>query len=42
MVLRIGTRGSRLALAQAGRVCSMLEKKGFEAEQNIITTEGDR
>lgn len=42
MVLRVGTRGSRLALAQAARVCSILEKKGFEAEQIIITTEGDR
>ncbi|HTY15548.1 MAG TPA: hydroxymethylbilane synthase [Methanoregulaceae archaeon] len=41
MVLRIGTRGSKLALAQAGRVCSMLETKGFEVEQKIITTEGD-
>jgi hydroxymethylbilane synthase len=41
MVIRIGTRGSRLALAQAGRVCSMLKSKGFDAEQKIITTEGD-
>jgi hydroxymethylbilane synthase len=41
MVLRIGTRGSKLALAQAGRVCSILQAKGFEVEQKIITTEGD-
>jgi len=41
MVVRIGTRGSKLALAQAGRVCSILKAKGFEVEQKIITTEGD-
>jgi len=29
-------------MAQAGRVCSMLKEKGFEVEQKIITTEGDR
>jgi hydroxymethylbilane synthase len=41
MVLRIGTRGSKLALAQAGRVSAILKAKGFEVEQKIITTEGD-
>jgi hydroxymethylbilane synthase len=41
MVLRIGTRGSRLALAQTERVCSMLKAKGIEVDKKIITTEGD-
>lgn len=41
MPVRIGTRGSRLALAQADRVCSMLAAKGIETERVIITTEGD-
>ena len=39
MTLRIGTRGSALALAQAGLVADML---GEEAELVSITTSGDR
>lgn len=41
MTIKIGTRGSRLALAQADRVCALLMKKGVEAELKVITTEGD-
>jgi hydroxymethylbilane synthase len=41
MTLKIGTRGSRLALAQTDRVCTMLEARGIEVERVIITTEGD-
>jgi len=41
MTLKIGTRGSRLALAQADRVCSMLKAEGIDVERKIITTEGD-
>lgn len=41
MLLKIGTRGSKLALAQADTVCKKLESKGIVAEQVIITTEGD-
>jgi hydroxymethylbilane synthase len=39
LTLRIGTRGSALALAQAGLVAEMLE---VEAELVTITTSGDR
>jgi hydroxymethylbilane synthase len=41
MTLKIGTRGSRLALAQADRVCAMLKSQGIDVEKQIITTEGD-
>ncbi len=41
MPVRIGTRGSRLALAQAEKVCSLLLDHGIEAEEVIISTQGD-
>ena len=41
MPLLIGTRGSRLALAQTARVCTHLEKEGIEARTVVITTPGD-
>jgi hydroxymethylbilane synthase len=41
MSLKIGTRGSRLALAQTATVRSKLEKMGIPSEQVIIATEGD-
>lgn len=41
MPLVIGTRGSRLALAQADRVVQALGKAGHDAEIRVITTEGD-
>ena len=41
MPLRIGTRGSALARAQAETVLSLLEHAGVEGELVIITTEGD-
>jgi hydroxymethylbilane synthase len=41
--LRIGTRGSRLALAQAREVADLLEdRSGIEAELVTIVTAGDR
>src|SRR5438105_2173613 len=40
--LRIGTRGSALALAQANLVREALEAAGVASELTIITTEGDR
>jgi hydroxymethylbilane synthase len=41
--LRIGTRGSRLALAQAQEVAELLENRsGIEAELVTIVTAGDR
>jgi hydroxymethylbilane synthase len=39
--LRIGTRGSKLALAQANLVKDLLAKKGIETEIKIIKTSGD-
>jgi hydroxymethylbilane synthase len=42
MRLRIGTRGSRLALAQAGEVAEALSGRGIEAELVPIVTAGDR
>ena len=42
MTLRIGTRGSRLALAQANEVASGLRSTGVETELVPITTSGDR
>ena len=41
MRLRIGTRGSKLALAQAKRVVALLGERGYQAELSIITTQGD-
>lgn len=41
MPLRIGTRGSRLALAQAERVASLLLEHGCKPEIVTITTRGD-
>ncbi|MEI6841850.1 MAG: hydroxymethylbilane synthase [Methanomicrobiales archaeon] len=41
MLLKIGTRGSTLALVQADRVCTMLKAKGIDTEKIVITTEGD-
>ena len=40
-VLRIGTRGSRLALVQARRVAALLEAAGFAAELVEVVTRGD-
>jgi hydroxymethylbilane synthase len=42
MNVRIGTRGSRLALAQAAEVASRLREAGIESELVPITTSGDR
>ena len=42
MTLRIGTRGSRLALAQAREVADALSVSGVETELATITTAGDR
>jgi hydroxymethylbilane synthase len=42
VTLRIGTRGSRLALAQANEVASALRSTGVETELVPITTSGDR
>ncbi len=41
MHLRIGTRGSRLAMVQAGRVAALLGEQGYQSELSIITTRGD-
>ncbi|HJJ66222.1 MAG TPA: hydroxymethylbilane synthase [Methanocorpusculum sp.] len=41
-VIRIGTRGSKLALAQTKRVVDLLAANGVEAEVEIISTRGDR
>jgi hydroxymethylbilane synthase len=40
--LRIGTRGSQLALWQARAVATRLEAFGFDAELVLIKTSGDR
>src|SRR5207245_4357415 len=42
MTLRIGTRRSRLALAQAKEVASRLSAEGVETELVPIVTSGDR
>ena len=39
--IRIGTRGSALALAQAGAVAAMLEMRGAAVETVVIRTTGD-
>ncbi|WAC03982.1 MAG: hydroxymethylbilane synthase [Methanoregula sp.] len=41
MSLKIGTRGSKLALAQADTVCRKLTAMGIGVEQVVITTQGD-
>ena len=41
-VIRIGTRGSKLALAQTNRVVSALEANGVDVEIVVISTRGDR
>jgi hydroxymethylbilane synthase len=41
MHLKIGTRGSRLALVQAERVAALLGERGYQADLSIITTRGD-
>jgi hydroxymethylbilane synthase len=41
MTVRIGTRGSKLALAQAEIVGKKLTGLGIEVEQKIISTQGD-
>jgi hydroxymethylbilane synthase len=41
MSIRVGTRGSKLALAQTSTVCKKLSALGFYAEQVIINTQGD-
>lgn len=41
-MLRIGTRRSRLALAQAAEVAALLEEAGHEAELVPMSTSGDR
>ncbi|HEU0303387.1 MAG TPA: hydroxymethylbilane synthase [Gaiellaceae bacterium] len=42
MLLRVGTRGSRLALTQAGLVADLLRETGAEIALVPITTAGDR
>jgi len=40
--LRVGTRGSALALAQSGQTVALLERAGVPAELIVIKTSGDR
>jgi hydroxymethylbilane synthase len=42
VLIRVGTRGSRLALTQAERAVAALRKPGFEIALVPITTAGDR
>ena len=42
MLLRVGTRGSRLALTQAGQAAERLRGPGVEIALVPITTAGDR
>jgi hydroxymethylbilane synthase len=42
VLLRVGSRGSRLALTQAGRAVEALRGSGFEVALIPITTAGDR
>lgn len=39
--LKIGTRGSKLALAQTNNVLALLEKRDVSASREIVTTSGD-
>jgi hydroxymethylbilane synthase len=41
MSIKVGTRGSKLALAQTRTVCEKLSRLGIETEQVIINTQGD-
>src|SRR3989440_6603048 len=41
-LLRIGSRGSQLALWQANHVASLLREKGHEVTIEVIKTTGDR
>ena len=41
MSLRVGTRSSRLALAQTAIVVKKIEALGIEVEQKIVSTQGD-
>jgi len=41
MPIRIGTRGSKLALAQTAKVCRLLGEHDVETETTIISTHGD-
>src|SRR5271154_4060220 len=40
--LRIGSRGSQLALWQANHISSLLRERGHEVELEIIKTTGDK
>lgn len=42
MRIRVGTRGSKLALTQTGFVCDVLRSQGFEIELREIKTLGDK
>ncbi len=42
MKLRIGSRGSQLALWQANHIAALLRGQGHEVEIEIIKTTGDR
>ena len=42
MTIRIGTRGSALALAQAGLVAAALSRAGIETEMVVVRTHGDQ
>jgi hydroxymethylbilane synthase len=41
MPLKIGTRGSKLALAQAEKVAAMLQERGIGTEIVVMSTQGD-
>src|SRR5271157_3165649 len=41
-LLRIGSRGSQLALWQANHISALLREQGHEVELEIIKTTGDR
>ena len=41
-MIRIGTRGSKLALYQANKVAELLKNLGYDVEIKIIKTTGDR
>jgi hydroxymethylbilane synthase len=41
MRIKVGTRGSKLALAQAGKVIKRLKEEGYGIEIRIIKTSGD-
>ena len=42
MILRLGTRGSRLALVQCEEVATALRARGVRTETVVIRTSGDR